>query len=107
MDDEIVTRIHKIKGVTMRPGRQENVKNLIQGQSIYFQPEPDNPVDSNAVKLFADLEKQKELGYVDAELLKEMADYFIDAVFVRSIGKASVGNRETYGANIAIVFKKK
>ena len=103
---EVITRIGKIKGVTMAPGRQDNVRALTQGQTIFFQPEPDNQYDPNAVKLFLDPEKTKELGYLDAALLKEMIGCTVDSIFVRSVGMAKVGSRETYGANIAIIFKK-
>jgi hypothetical protein len=99
-------RLHKIKGTTMAPGRQDNVKALIQGQTIYFKAEPDNLYDPNAIKLFADRELTKELGYIDSQLLKDMAGWTIDAVMVRSVGSATGNKFSNWGANIMIVFKK-
>jgi hypothetical protein len=95
-------RLSKIKGVS-QPGRQDNVKSLILGQTIFFEPEPSNKYDPNAVMLFADREKTKMLGYVDAALLQDMKDYTMDQVMVRSVGEKF----NNYGANIMIVFKKK
>ena len=95
-------RVSKIKGVTFE-NRQVNVKALIQGQTIFFKPEPENPYDANAIKLFADRECTKELGHVDSQLLKDMVGYTIIDVMVRSVG----AKHDTFGANIAIVFQKK
>jgi hypothetical protein len=103
-------RLSKIKGVCSgnnAKDRQDNVKQLIQGQTIYFKPEPDNPVDSNAVKLFLDPEMKRELGYVDSQLLKDMIGFEVDTVMVRSIGSATGNRFANWGANIMIVFRKK
>ena len=105
MEDTEV-RLSKVKGVTMAPGRQDNVKSLVQGQTIYFKPEPNNPFDSNAVKLFADKELTKELGYIDSQMLKDMVGFKVDAVMVRSVGSATGNKFANWGANIMIVFKR-
>jgi len=101
-------RLHKIKGVTMVPGRQDNVKALIQGQTLYFKAEPDNQYDPNAIKLFSDPNFTKELGYLDSLLMKEMIErgFGVDSVMVRSIGSATGNKASNWGANIMIVFKK-
>lgn len=106
--EETSVRLSKIKGTTMQPGRQDNVKSLIQGQTIYAVPEPTNPVDPNAVKLYADEAHTKDLGYIDADMLRSMSDYYVEAVMVRSVGCATISKgRENWGANISIIFKKK
>jgi hypothetical protein len=48
----------------------------------------------------------RELGYVDSQLLKDMAGWEIDSVMVRSVGSATGNKFANWGANIMIVFKK-
>lgn len=100
-------RVSKITGTTMQPGRQENVSALKVGQPIFWELEPNNPYDKNAIHLYADKEHKLDLGYLQKEMAKEIADkgLSVDSIFVKSVGSKKFGNKENYGCNINIVLK--
>jgi hypothetical protein len=99
----------KIRGVTMKPERQENLKELQQAQKLFYEFELNNPADQNAIKLFADETKVKELGYISKELapdLRRFKDYGVDFEVRVAQVQGGTPSKPTIGCNILIILKR-
>jgi hypothetical protein len=94
----------KIKGVSMVPGRQENLTKLISGQELFYLHEKDNPVDPNAIKLFADKDMKFELGYISKDLTPDLLDFMYKhgKKFSVYVSEVTGGGEKTMGCNIKI-----
>lgn len=62
-----VTINTKLVGVTF-DDRQEHVKLLQEGYQLFWKHEQENPVDPNALAVFADPSLKKQVGYIKKEL---------------------------------------
>jgi hypothetical protein len=99
----------KVKGSTMAPGRQENIKKLNQADKIFFVFEDSNQVDANAIKLYADDKLTLELGYVPKELAVDLRDFKRNGVDFEIRATSVTGNtkdKPTAGLNIIIILKR-
>jgi hypothetical protein len=97
----------KIKGVTMQPDRQDNIKNISQAQKIFWFLE-DNPVDPNAIRLYGDEAKTKDLGYISKELAPDLRDFLhhgIDFEIRAAQITGGIGTK-SFGCNILIILKR-
>jgi hypothetical protein len=94
----------KIKGSTMVPGRQDQLKALHKGQRLHYVHEKDNPYDSNAIKLFADEAKAIELGYIGKDLAPKILEYIsrgkIVSIYVSEVTGGD--NGRSSGCNLEI-----
>jgi len=95
----------KIKGVTMVQIRQINIRELKSGQELHYIHEKDNAFDTNAIKLFADEQMTKELGYVSKELAPDLLEYMNkhDKKFTIVVSEVTGGTGDkSFGCNIKI-----
>jgi single-stranded-DNA-specific exonuclease len=63
----------KLVGVTFE-GRQERVALLSKGQKLFWKHEEDNPHDSNAMRVYADVEMTQDVGHIKANLAKKLME---------------------------------
>lgn len=106
----------KIIGVTFDdtgvayPHRQENIRSLSAGQQLYPQYEEDNPFDENAIKLYADPELQRPLGYVKREIAQTIAQQRLRGwnywFYVKALTGGEERDRKVTGCNIRIVAER-
>jgi len=97
----------KVVGVSME-GRQAFVQQLVPGQVLVLCNEEENPFDVNALKLFADQECAKPIGYIAREIASDImmqARKFGYSYEVR-VQAVTGGNGRTYGVNIVITAYK-
>ncbi len=67
----------KLVGVTFKDegehgDRQLNIKQLQPNQKLFFHHEKDNPFDPNAMKVYADEQLTKPLGYLKKQLASDL-----------------------------------
>lgn len=99
----------KIKGVTMEPGRQEALRSLTKGQTLYFNHEKDNKFDSNAIAIFADENRKVQLGYLSKELAPDILEYlYTHSVKVTmAVSEVTGGyDNKSLGCNINVKIHK-
>ena len=94
----------KLVGVTMGDeGRQANVKSLTKGQEIFILRESNNPFDPNAMKLFADPQLTKPLGYIKKELARDLAEQRAKGWSYKFFCEEVTGKEtQSFGCNIRI-----
>lgn len=95
----------KIKGVTMVQVRQINIRDLQPGQELFYIHEKDNSFDANAIKLFADEQMTKELGYVSKDLSPDLLEYMNkhEKKFTITVSEVTGGTGDkSFGCNIKI-----
>jgi hypothetical protein len=95
----------KIKGVTMAADRQKNLMGLLPGQQLFFLHEKSNPVDPNAIRLFADKDLKVDLGYIGKDLTPDLLSFMYDhgvrfGIFVSEVTGGGVDR--SLGCNIQI-----
>jgi hypothetical protein len=101
----------KLAGVSMGKedgeDRQLNVRQLRDGQELFFIHEKDNPFDSCAIKVFADEAHTKPLGYIQRELAKDITIQGDKMGYKYRIycTKVTGGGGRTYGCNVKLVIE--
>jgi hypothetical protein len=60
-----------IAGVQFHPGAVDAIRNLIEGDELFLEPEPTNKFDSNAIKILD--ENNNFLGYVPKKISAEIS----------------------------------
>lgn len=96
----------KIKGVT-QGNRQQNLKGLQKAQKLYPKFEDDNPVDPNAIKLFADEAMLIDLGYISKDLVADLREFKkLGIDFEIRVTDVTGLNKQTQGCNILIMLKR-
>lgn len=98
----------KIKGSTMAPDRQDNIKNLKQADKLFYVFE-DNPYDSNAIRLYADEMHMKDLGYIPRSLAVDLREFKANGIdFEIRATNVFLGTPEkpTAGCNILVILKR-
>jgi hypothetical protein len=99
----------KIKGSTMAPDRQENIKQLKQAAKLFCVFEDDNEHDPNAIRLYSDEMHLKDLGYIPRELAIDLREFKRNAIDFEIRITAITGNTQekpTAGANILVILKR-
>jgi hypothetical protein len=93
----------KCVGVSME-GRQANVVELKPGQLLTMCHEEDNAFDTCAIKLFADAECTKVIGYIArdiaADIIKQEKEYGYS--YTVTVKEITGGGKRTSGVNIVI-----
>ena len=95
----------KVVGVTF-DGRQKNVPLMHPGFKVFWEHEPNNPYDSNAIHLYGDSEKTIDLGHLSASVAKKfvvrMQRDVKQEIFVEQVTGGE--DKKSYGLNIKIVI---
>lgn len=96
----------KVRGVTHEnpdgSSRQEIIKRCRIGELLELVPEPDNPVDKNALALRRNTREQ--VGYVSAEIAKELSGDISRGTCWFAMVTGLTGNYRTrHGLNIALL----
>lgn len=93
----------KVVGVTFE-GRQDVVAGLVEGATLAFERQPDNPHDPNAIAVrYGAL----QLGYLKREIAKHLAPKFDDGVRYRaSVASITGGGTRSVGVNIRVVRER-
>lgn len=100
----------KVAGVTHKnadgSSRQRILRKCSVGESLMLVPEPDNPHDTNAIRLCR--QNGQQLGYVNRDLAAEIASkrrgLERHAMFVSQITGADSG--KSLGANVLVICKE-
>jgi len=96
----------KVRGVT-QGNRQQHLKGLQKAQKLYPMFEDNNPVDPNAIKLFADEAMVIDLGYVSKDLVVDLREFKkLGIDFEIRVTEVTGLNKQTQGCNILIVLKR-
>jgi len=104
-----LTRKSKITGVTFSDNgvsRQDNVKALQMNQEIFAVHEADNAFDPNAIKLYADAEHTKPLGYLMRDLARDLVTQSKLGWAYTYFAEPTGSEQKVFGCNITIVAKK-
>ena len=104
----------KVVGVNSGPDkhkRQWAISKCASGQRLTLKREPDNPVDSNAVavyasgKVFIFFDYEQQIGYLSASIAKQLADDMDAGTKVACIVLGVTGGGDvTYGLNVEVDF---
>jgi hypothetical protein len=93
----------KLVGTTFHD-RQESVKALNDGQRLYWKHEQDNVFDENAILVFADEQRTREVGHLNRRLaevfVKRMKRGVEQAITVSKV----TGNGPPYGVNVIVHY---
>lgn len=89
--------------------KKEARKYLVVNKKLYLEPEPENPMDSNAIKiLFKEDNKVFHLGYVPRYYCKELLDELNKGIqysaMIKSLNLDSQLNDENITANVKLIF---
>jgi hypothetical protein len=96
----------KLVGVSFN-NRQINLKNVVEGQELFFKHEKNNPHDENAVLVYADAEMTKELGHLNRKMAKKVCQRIATGVPQQIFAKQRTGEDypKRFGLNIRVVFE--
>ena len=99
----------KVYGVTREnedgSSRQRIILGCSPGEELAIEPEPDNPVDENALKIVR--RNGEQIGYVKAELASELRHKLRDGWVISTYAKNITGGRErdeSLGLNIVFIL---
>lgn len=97
----------KIVGVTMQPDRQTNIAALKNPDKLYPVFE-DNKFDPNAIRLYADEEQTKDLGYIRKEIAKDLRLFKKHGIEfeVRVTDVTGGTGNKSHGCNILVILKR-
>ena len=103
------TEMHsKIVGISFREegeDRQLNARALQPGQRLFWKHEMDNKFDPCAIKVYADEQMTKALGYLQRDLARDLVELmrtrgYKYEIFVKAV---TGGGGRTFGCNIRVV----
>ena len=105
------TTFTKVVGVTKTNEKGEYIQTLLRQISsnaiLTFKPEPNNPYDPNAIRVYAN---NNHIGYLNKELAGNIS-YFLknnpEFVLVGTIAEITGSGNKNKGCNIKIMFKTK
>jgi hypothetical protein len=87
--------------------RQDAASALVVGQMLYLVSEPENPFDPNALAIYADVERTKQLGYVMKDLARDLsAQGKLGWKYECVVSDLTGGPKQTRGVNIKIIARR-
>lgn len=96
----------KIKGVSIG-NRQGSLKFLEKGQKLFYLLEDDNPIDPNAIHVYADEAHTIDLGYISKLIVPDLRKFLKHNIGFEFYATEVTGlDKPTQGCNVLIVLKR-
>jgi len=94
----------KLVGVSFE-GRQDNIKQVTDGLRLFWEHEPNNIYDANAIHVYADPNKEISLGHLSKEIAAKFVQWIAAGEDLSILCTQVTGGKtahQSFGVNVEI-----